>query len=41
MKGKGEIEACKCLIQCFTGFLSKWWEITSSPLMIAKMEAKT
>jgi hypothetical protein len=41
MKGKGEVEACKCLIQCFTGSLSKWWEITSSPLMISKMEAET
>jgi hypothetical protein len=41
MKGKGEVEACKSLIQCFTGSLSKWWEITSSPLMLAKMEAET
>jgi hypothetical protein len=40
MKGKGEVEACKSLIQCFTGSLSKWWEITSSPLMIQKMEAE-
>jgi hypothetical protein len=40
MKGKGEVEACKSLIQCFTGSLSKWWEITSSPMMIQKMEAE-
>jgi len=41
MKGKGEVEACKTLIQCFTGTLSKWWEVTSSPLMISKMEIET
>jgi hypothetical protein len=40
MKGKFEIEACKSLIQCFTINLSKWWEINSSPIMIAKMEAE-
>jgi hypothetical protein len=40
MKGKGEVEACKTLIQCFTGTLSKWWETISSPLMISKMEAE-
>jgi hypothetical protein len=39
-EGKGEVEACKSLIQCFTGSLSKWWEITSSPMMIQKMEAE-
>ena len=38
MKGKGEIEACKCLIQCFTGTLAKWWEIESSPALVEKME---
>jgi hypothetical protein len=32
MKGKGEVEACKTIIQCFTGTLSKWWEVISSPL---------
>jgi hypothetical protein len=41
MKGKGEVEACKSLIQCFTGSLSKWWEITSSPLMLTKMESES
>jgi hypothetical protein len=41
MKGKGEVEACKTIIQCFTGTLSKWWEVTSSPLMITKMETET
>jgi hypothetical protein len=40
MKGKGEVESCKSLIQCFTGSLSKWWEITSSPMMIQKMESE-
>jgi hypothetical protein len=40
MKGKTEIEACKTIIQCFTGTLSKWWEVISSPLMISKMEAE-
>jgi hypothetical protein len=40
MKGKGEVEACKTIIQCFTRTLSKWWEVISSPLMISKMEAK-
>jgi hypothetical protein len=39
MKGKNEIEACKSIIQCFTGTLSKWWEVFSSPIMISKMEA--
>ena len=38
MKGKGEIEACKCLIQCFTGTLTKWWEIELSPALLEKME---
>ena len=38
MKGKHEIEACKCLIQCFTGTLAKWWEIESSPALVDKME---
>ena len=38
MKGKGEIEACKCLIQCFIGTLAKWWEIESSPALVEKME---
>jgi hypothetical protein len=41
MKGKGEVEACKSIIQCFTGSLSKWWEITSSPIMLSKMESET
>jgi len=41
MKGKTEIEAGKSIIQCFTGTLSKWWEVISSPIMIAKMEAET
>jgi hypothetical protein len=40
MKGKGEVEACKSLIQCFTGSLSKWWETISSPLMLQKLEAE-
>jgi hypothetical protein len=39
MKGKSEVEACKSIIQCFTGTLSKWWEVISSPIMITKMEA--
>jgi hypothetical protein len=38
MKGKIEIEACKSIIQCFTDTLSKWWEVISSPVMIAKVE---
>jgi len=40
MKGKSEVEACKSIIQCFTGTLSKWWEVISSPIMIAKMEVE-
>jgi hypothetical protein len=40
MKGKTEIEACKSIIQCFTGTLNKWWEVISSLVMIAKMEAE-
>lgn len=38
MKGKSEIEACKSIIQCFTGTLAKWWEIESSPALVEKME---
>jgi hypothetical protein len=40
MKGKSETEACKSLIQCLTGTLSKWWEVISSPIMITKMEVE-
>lgn len=40
MKVKSKVEACKSIIQCFTGTLSKWWEVISSPIMIAKMEAE-
>lgn len=40
MKGKSETEACKSIIQCFTGTLSKWYEFISSPIMITKMETK-
>jgi hypothetical protein len=40
MKGKTEVEACKSIIHCFTGTLRKWWEVISSPIMIAKMEEK-
>jgi hypothetical protein len=39
-KGKSETEACKYLIQCFTGTLTKWWEVISSPIMKTKMEAE-
>jgi hypothetical protein len=39
MKGKTKVEACKTIIQCFTGTLTKWWEVISSPLMIQKMES--
>ena len=41
VEGKSEVEACKTLIQCFTGTLNKWWETISSPLMIGKMEVET
>lgn len=40
MKDKTEVEACKSIIQCFNGTLNKWWEVISSPIMIAKMEAE-
>jgi hypothetical protein len=40
MKDKSETEACKSLIQCFTGTLRKWWEVISSPIIITKMEAE-
>jgi hypothetical protein len=40
MKGKSEVEAWKSIIHCFTGTLRKWWEVISSPIMIAKMEAE-
>jgi hypothetical protein len=38
MKGKSKIDACKSIIQCFTGTLSNWWEIQSSPALLDKME---
>ena len=41
MKGKGEIEAWKSIIQCFTGTLAKWWEIESSSALVEKMEKET
>lgn len=40
LRGKSEIEACKTIIQCFTGRLLRWWENESSPALIAKMEEK-
>lgn len=40
LRGKSEIEACKTIIQCFTGTLLRWWEIESSPNFLAKMEAE-
>ena len=27
LKGKNKVEACKYIIQCFTGRLLRWWEI--------------
>ena len=36
--GKSEVEACKTLIQCFTGTLARWWELESSPAMLDKLE---
>lgn len=38
IKGKNEIEACKSVIQCFTGTLLRWWETESSPTFVIKME---
>lgn len=38
LRGKSEIEACKIIIQCFTGTLLRWWETESSSALIAKME---
>lgn len=38
--GKSEVEACKSLIPCFTGTLARWWELESSPALIASMEAE-
>ena len=38
LKGKNEVEACKTIIQCFTGTLLRWWETETSPALIAKME---
>lgn len=40
LRGKSEIEACKTIIQCFTGMLLRWWETESSPKLLAKMEAE-
>jgi len=34
LRGKTEVEACKTIIQCFTGTLSKWWETESSLALI-------
>jgi len=39
MRRKSEIESCKTLIQCFTGTKKSWWEVDSSPKLLAKMEA--
>ena len=36
--GKSEIEACKTIMQCFTGTLARWWELKSSPALIERME---
>ena len=41
MKGKGKIEACKSIIQCFTRTLAKWWEIESSSTLFEKMAKET
>jgi len=38
LRGKNEIEACKTLIQCFTGTLLRWWETETSPALMTKME---
>lgn len=38
LRGKNEVEACKTIIQCFTGTLLPWWETESSPTLLDKME---
>lgn len=38
LRGKSEIDVCRTIIQCFTRTLLKWWEIESSPKLLAKME---
>ena len=38
LKGKNEVEACKSIIQCFTGTLLRWWETKTSPALVTIME---
>lgn len=40
LRGKSEIDACRTIIQCFTGTLLRWWETESSPKLIKAMEAE-
>ena len=40
LRGKSEVDACKTIIQCFTGTLLRWWEAESSPKLIETMEAE-
>lgn len=38
LRGKSKIDACRTIIQCFTGTLLRWWETKSSPKIIETME---
>lgn len=38
LRGKNKVEACKTIIQCFTGTVLRWWETQSSPDLLDKME---
>ena len=40
LKGKSDIDACRTIIQGFTGTLLRWWETESSPKLITTMEVE-